>query len=256
MINDIFVTKIGMTQAWTTEGKRIAVTRCRVQPNMVIAARQLSENNSAYTIEVGYGKKLLRTTKKPLRAQLAKSGFSVGVKTIRGIKVDSTESDKIPAAGTTLAVSDVLSLGDVVNVRGTTKGRGFAGGMKRYGYKGGPKTHGQSDRARAIGSIGAGTSPGRVLKGKGMPGHMGDVAVTVKGLTIVHIDTETQEVWISGPVPGSISSDLLVHKLGKTKKVELNYDASGIKLPVEEVKEEAPVEVEEVAEKTAEETKE
>jgi len=89
-----------------------------------------------------------------------------------------------------------------------------------------------------------------------MPGHMGDVAVTVKGLTIVHIDTQTQEVWISGPVPGSISSDLLVHKLGKTKKVELNYDASGIKLPVEEVKEEAPVEVEEVAEKTAEETKE
>ncbi|PIY80560.1 MAG: 50S ribosomal protein L3 [Candidatus Pacebacteria bacterium CG_4_10_14_0_8_um_filter_42_14] len=250
MINDIFVTKIGMTQAWTTEGKRIAVTRCLVQPNMVIATRQLSENNSAYTLEIGYGKKLLRTTKKPLRAQLAKSGFSVGVKTIHGIKVDASESDNIPAAGTTLVVTDILSLGDVVNVRGTTKGRGFAGGMKRYGYKGGPKTHGQSDRSRAIGSIGAGTSPGRVLKGKGMPGHMGDVAVTIKGLTVVHIDPKTQEVWLSGPVPGSITSDLLIHRLGKTKSVNLNYDASGIKQPTEEVKEE------EAKEEVSEETKE
>jgi len=249
MINDIFVTKIGMTQAWTKEGKRIAVTRCRVQPNMVIAARQLSENNSAYTLEIGYGKKLLRTTKKPLRAQIAKSGFSVGAKSIRGIKIDATESDKVPAVGTTLVLSDILSLGDVVNVRGTTKGRGFAGGMKRWGFKGGPKTHGQSDRARAIGSIGAGTSPGRVYKGKKMAGHMGDVTATVKGLTVVHIDAKEQEIWLSGPVPGSVSSDLIVHKLGKNKQVDLNYDASGIKQQEEATPEEPATE-------PAEETKE
>lgn len=103
---------------------------------------------------------------------------------------------------------EILSEGLPVTVSGKSKGKGFAGGVKRYGFAGGPKTHGQSDRHRAIGSIGAGTFPGKVWKGKKMPGRMGGEKVTVKGLSIVQVAQQEKIVYISGAVPGSVNSSV------------------------------------------------
>lgn len=107
---------------------------------------------------------------------------------------------------------NLLAVGLEVSVSGTSKGKGFAGGVKRYSFAGGPKTHGQSDRHRAIGSIGAGTFPGRVWKGKKMPGRMGNEKVTVKGLRIIRLFPEENIVYISGAIPGGPNSnvDILV----------------------------------------------
>ena len=101
--------------------------------------------------------------------------------------------------------------------------------MKRHGFHGGARTHGQSDRMRAVGSIGAGTTPGRVLKGKRMPGHFGTDTITIKGLVVLHVDPQTQELWLSGPVPGSFNSLLTIYKTNGQKKIELNKKASGIR---------------------------
>ena len=183
-------------------------------------------------LEIGYGTKKLKNMTKPLKTTLEKSGFSVGVKRIRGIRV--TDAENMPKVGTTLSVSDILQVGDVVQVRGTSKGTGFTGAMKRHNFKGGPKTHGQSDRARAVGSIGMGTTPGRVIKGKRMPGHSGDLIVAVKGLVVLHIDPVQKEIWLSGPVPGSIKSIVRIQKENATKKIEILRKQSGLPEEVEE----------------------
>ena len=235
MLTDIFVTKIGMTQAWTKSGKRLAVTRVKVGTNAIISKNEVSvlEKNSTKRIslpctivEVGYGTKKLKNVNKPLRVQLEKSGFLQGVSKVRGIRV--FENAEAITVGETIAINQVLEVGDVVKVQGISKGRGFAGGVKRHGFHGGPKTHGQSDRHRAVGSIGAGTTPGRVWPGKKMPGHYGSVAKTVSGLVVVHIDDASGEVWLSGPVPGSIMGDLRISKMGTSKSIPLDREASSL----------------------------
>lgn len=263
MLNDFFVTKIGMTQAWTKDGKRLAITRCAVQPNLVVNTNSLEVlDNKSMTrqtkpvtiFEIGYGRKKLKNMSKPLRSKLEKGGFSLGAKNLRGVRVDGDASDI--QVGQSINVDQVLSVGDVVQVQGLSKGRGFAGGVKRYGFKGGPRTHGQSDRERAVGSIGAGTTPGRVLKGKRMPGGYGNDNITVTGLVVVHIDTDSGELWLSGPVPGSMKSSVRIRKTGESKSVLLDNDASGIKVkPTPEENNTPEVESETPAEKPEAETK-
>jgi large subunit ribosomal protein L3 len=230
-----------MSQAWDKTGKRLCVTRCKVGSNVVLATQP--QNPNQYLI--GFGTKKLKNMTKPLRTIVEKSGFSSGVTQIRGVNVTPDQSDQAETIkpGTLIKAEEVLKVGDVVSVQGTSKGRGFAGAMKRHGFHGGPATHGQSDRARAVGSIGAGTTPGKVLKGKKMPGHYGTDTKTVSGLVVLHIDTDSQEVWLSGPVPGSLTSAVKISPIGKTKSIELDADASGIVLP-------APAEVTESAEAT------
>jgi large subunit ribosomal protein L3 len=123
------------------------------------------------------------------------------------------------AVGDAIPVDQVFQLGDIIQVTGVSKGRGFAGVMKRWGFKGGPKTHGQSDRWRAAGSIGQGTSPGRVHKGKKMAGHYGVETITVRNLQVVNILPEANQIWISGPVPGS-TNGLVEIKVTKEAKFE------------------------------------
>lgn len=235
MLTDIFVTKLGMTQAWTKGGKRLAVTRVKVGHNAVIGKTETTvlDKNSikrdtlpCTILEVGFGEKKFKNVHKPLRTKLEKGGFSHGVRSIRGVRVFENADEY--SVGDTITVDKVLSVGDVVKVQGLTKGRGFAGAIKRHGFHGGPKTHGQSDRHRAVGSIGAGTTPGRVWPGKKMPGHYGNVAKTVSGLVVLHIDAESGEVWLSGPVPGSIMCDLKISKTGKSKTVEIDRVASAL----------------------------
>ncbi len=232
MITDFFVTKLGMTQAWTKEGKRLAVTRCSAPANMVVGKQ--NQELPFTVLEIGYGTKKLSNVHKPLRNRLQQGGFSVGVKKVSGTRV-ANDSESVPSVGSTITVSEVLTIGDVVQVQGTSKGKGFAGAVKRYGFAGGPKTHGQSDRHRAVGAIGNRTTPGRVWLGKRMPGHMGSETVTVTGLTVVYIDTTTSEIWLSGPVPGAIFSELKITKVGVNKPIELDTAASQVVMTEESV---------------------
>jgi len=224
MMTQVFATKQKMTQAWTKMGKRLAVTQLSVVNNIVIE-QKLDDQQVPISFEIGYGKKKLKNVPKPLRSRIEKSGFSVGA---QHIKVVTAEKNTTLKPGDTVSVQDILTVGDIVKVQGITKGRGFAGAMKRHGFKGGPKTHGQSDRARAVGSIGQRTTPGRVFKGKRMPGHYGVDTQTVMGLIVIYVNPETQMVWLSGPVPGHMQGVVQITKTGKTKKVELDEKDSGI----------------------------
>ncbi len=238
MLNDLFATKTGMTQAWTRNGKRLAVTRCIVGDNIILGKQEAqvldkkSQNRKTVPctiLEVGYGTKKLKNVTKPLRSRLEKGGFTLGIGQIEGVRVFEVEADNPDLQiGQTITADQVLSVGDVVQVQGVSKGKGFTGAVKRYGFAGGPKTHGQSDRHRAVGSIGAGTTPGRVWPGKKMPGRHGTANITVRGLVVLYIDPETGELWLSGPVPGSINGSLRITKMGEKRNLELDKENSGI----------------------------
>jgi len=253
MLNTIFATKLGMTQAWSTAGKRLAVTKCRVTGNFVVGeqnvkaqeiTRQGKLMKDCRIVEVGYGEKKLKNVNKPLRSRMEKSGFSQGVMVVKGLRRfdETAETSAELVVGQTIKAEQVLTVGDVVSVQGTSKGKGFAGVVKRYGFAGGPATHGQSDRERAVGSIGNRTTPGRVFKNKRMHGHMGTDTKTVLGLVVLHVDPATQEVWLSGPIPGSVTGLVQIEKTGTQKGVELDFSMLDIKpaaAPVVETKEEA-----------------
>ena len=246
MLDAIFATKLGMTQAWSKNGKRLAVTKCKADSNLIVGQQSSTVTDKATRIwnkqpqtilEVGFGTKKQKNMKKPLRTRLTKSGFSLGVKHIQGVHYTVPQESPLKV-GDSLSLDQVLSVGDVVRVQGISKGRGFAGGMKRHGFHGGPATHGQSDRARAVGAIGAHTTPGRTWPNQRMPGHYGVDTKTVSGLVVLHVDSATKEVWLSGPVPGANTSTVRIEKTGQKKAVELDLVAIGL-APAEPVKEEA-----------------
>jgi large subunit ribosomal protein L3 len=220
MLNTIFATKIEMSQAWSKQGKRLPITKLKVEANAVISSKQTQDGQQ--TLEIGYGLKKLKNLKKPVQEQVKKSGYAFGVKQIKGVKWAAQEETVAPSVGSTLNLAEIIQVGDEVAIQGETKGRGFAGAVKRYGFHGGPKTHGQSDRTRAVGSIGSGTTPGRVWKGKRMPGHYGCETKTVAGLVIVHVDAANNEIWVNGPVPGSRNSIVKISKTGQSRDIQLN----------------------------------
>lgn len=236
MIDSIFSTKLDMTQVWSKQGKRYPVTRCVVQNNLIVARHELKNNpyrqaknqTESVILEIGYGRKKFKNMTQPLKNKLQKSGFSQGVKQLRGLHLNLTDDADQPQVGAKLKMTDILSVGDVVNIQGLTKGKGFAGVMKKYGFKGGSRTHGQRDRERAPGSIGATTDPGRVWPGKKMPGRMGGVKRTIKNLVVLHLNQKKNEVWLSGPIPGAYNSTIKITKTGQTKDISLDLVASGL----------------------------
>lgn len=259
MLDTIFATKREMTQVWTKQGKRLPVTRCRVDENVILGQQKclVTDRSSSQfaqnphlILEIGYGKKKLKNTTKPLRTIIEKSGFSFGFKQIKGVRIPLNEESEAAIqeykVGKTVEIDEVLSVGDVVKVQGISKGRGFSGVIKRHGMSGGPKTQGQSDRSRAVGSIGSQT-PGKVWKGKRMPGHFGVDNITIANLTVIHIDPDTREVWLNGPVPGHINSIIKINKTGKNNKINLNFEASGIKIKEEKAEEKKEDEIVEQA---------
>lgn len=250
MVQTIFATKIKMGQAWTKSGKRLAVTKLKVDNNVVVAEKQI-ERDGYQAFQIGYGTKKLKNMTKPLKTLLDKSGFSFGVRQLREVKPTEAEGMKV---GDTIKVSDVLHVGDIVHVQGVTKGAGFTGVMKRHGFHGGSRTHGQSDRARAPGSIGNRTTPGRVFKGKRMAGHHGNFNMTVKNLQVVFLDEVNNEVWVNGPIP-SYNSATVRLKVAGNEEFE-GLQAKAVATPVEAVVE-TPVEAqtEAAVEPTTEETK-
>ena len=205
MAEAIFGRKIGMTQVFSTGGEARGVTVVEAGPCVVVQIKT-KERDGYDAIQLGFGTR--KKVNSPLRGHFKKLG---DFRYLREVRVaDPNEYELGQSLG-----ADVFEEGDIVHVVGKSKGRGFAGGVKRHHFAGGPKTHGQSDRHRAPGSIGSGTTPGRVRKGLRMAGHMGDEKVTVKNLRIFQADTDRGVLLIEGNVPGGVNGIIRVTKTGR-----------------------------------------
>jgi len=194
--------KRGMTQVFQPDGTMVAVSVLEVAPNTVTRLR--TPDRDGYTaVQLGTDEKAKLS--KPRAGQL---GDLPSLGTLREFRVDDVSAYEV---GQTLAVADVFAEGDLVDVTGVSKGKGFAGTIKRHNFSRGPKTHG-SDNYRKPGSIGPGTTPGRVYKGLKMGGHMGDDRVTLKKLRVIRVDAERNLILVKGAVPGARNAILLVQK--------------------------------------------
>jgi large subunit ribosomal protein L3 len=194
--------KVGVTQVFQADGTMVAVSVLSVAPNTVTRLR--TPERDGYTA-VQIGTEPSRKLSKPEAGQLRDLPQ---VATIREFRVADVDGFSV---GQTLSIGDLFTAGDLVDVTGISKGKGFAGHIKRHNFKRGPKTHG-SDHHRAPGSIGPGTTPGRVYKGMRMAGHMGDERVTIKKVRIVRTDPERNLLLVKGTLPGSRNALILVKK--------------------------------------------
>jgi large subunit ribosomal protein L3 len=194
--------KRGMTQVFQPDGTMVAVSVLEVAPNTVTRLR--TPDRDGYTaVQLGTDEKARLS--KPRAGQL---GDLPSLGTLREFRVDDVSAYEV---GQTLAVGDVFAEGDLVDVSGVSKGKGFAGHVKRHHFGRGPTTHG-SDHHREPGSIGPGTTPGRVYKGVRMAGHMGDEQVTTKKVRVVRADAEKNLLLVKGSLPGARGSLILVRK--------------------------------------------
>ena len=207
MIPGIIGKKIGMSQVFNDSGKAEAVTVIEAGPCLVTQIKTTAKEGYD-ALQLGFG-----TAKKISKAEQGHLKELGKLRELREFRVDSTADVKV---GDKVDVS-VFKSGDFVNIIGISKGKGFAGVVKRHGFAGGPKTHGQTDRHRAPGAIGATTSPGRVLKGMRMAGHMGNEQITQKGLKVYKTDPEHNLLIVQGAVPGNKNGLLLISKSTKRK---------------------------------------
>jgi large subunit ribosomal protein L3 len=201
--------KIGMTQAFKEDGKRIPVTLIMAGPCPILQIKKL-DRDGYEALQIGFGEKKEKLVIKPLKGHLKKSGTK-SVKVIKEIRVDKIESYK---EGQSIEV-DAFHPGDLVDITGISIGKGFQGGMKKYGWAGGKKSHG-SMHHRAPGSIGASSFPSRVTKGHNMPGRMGGVQRTVQHLEVVKVDKEKHLIAVKGSVPGNKNGYLVIKGSIKT----------------------------------------
>lgn len=202
MIHGIIGRKIGITRVFREDGEAVVVTAIEAGPCFVTQIKSVGkEGYDAIQLGFGEAKKLNSSEKGHLKG-------TPQLNFLREFRVDDVSSSK---RGEQVDVS-FLSPGDLVNIRGISKGRGFAGVVKRHHFAGGPKSHGQSDRHRAPGSIGGGTFPGRVLKGTRMAGHMGHSKVTVRNLKVIGVETDRRLLLVKGAVPGAKGGLLIINR--------------------------------------------
>ena len=198
--------KVGVTQVFQADGTMVAVSVLAIEPNTVTRLR--TEDRDGY-VAVQLGVESAKRLTKPEAGQLKDLPKAAqSLKKIREFRVDSVDEFEL---GQTVALGDLFAEGDLVDVTGVSKGKGFAGHIKRHNFHRGPKTHG-SDHHREPGSIGPGTTPGRVYKGVKMAGHMGDERVTVKKLRVVRADVDKNLLLVKGSLPGPRGSLILVKK--------------------------------------------
>ncbi|MBI4066154.1 50S ribosomal protein L3 [Candidatus Gottesmanbacteria bacterium] len=207
MLNAMLGTKIGQSQAFTPDGKRIPVTVIEAGPCWV---SQIADCGSYRQIQLAFGAN--KHMNKAIAGHIKKAGLEQKPRFLRSFRVSPVGDESDVTLGAEIKVGDVFAVGDAIRVTGTSKGKGFAGVVKRHGFAGGPKTHGQSDRHRAPGSIGSGTTPGRVYKGKRMAGRMGSERVTARGLRVVSINPDTNTLTVKGLVPGGRNGLLIIQK--------------------------------------------
>ncbi len=192
--------KIGMTQIFSKTGDAIPVTAIELGPNKVIQLKKANGKDGYDAVQLGFGtQKPSRKTKAEL-GHFAKAGLEPQ-RFVREIRLDS-EHISLYRADKPVEISDIFEEGQLVDITGTSKGRGFSGVMRRYGFRGFTRTHGTHEFFRHGGSIGTRLTPGMVLKGKKMPGHMGARKVTIQNLKIVSIDSNENLLFVSGGVPG------------------------------------------------------
>lgn len=202
MLSGLIGRKVGMTQVFTEGGTVEAVTAIEAGPCTVTQIKSV-DKEGYNAVQLGFGE--AKRLNSPERGHLGKLGL---FKHLREFRVEDTSDIEL---GHRIDVS-LFQSGDLVDVIGVSKGKGFAGTVKRHHFAGGPKTHGQSDRHRAPGSIGAGTDPGRVLKGHKMAGHMGNRRVTVKRIKVVKADPDRNLLLVGGAVPGARNGLLEIRK--------------------------------------------
>jgi large subunit ribosomal protein L3 len=207
MIEGILGRKLGMTQTFLADGTVVPVTVIEAGPCVVTQVKTV-ESDGYVAVQIGFGE--TKRLNKPERGHLKRLG---NFKHLREFKVNGD----LPALGDKVDVG-IFEENDWVDVTGTSKGKGFAGVVKRHHFRGGPKTHGQSDRHRAPGSIGATTTPGRVYKGTRMAGQMGNVRRTQKGLKVIQADPARNLLLVRGAVPGGRNGLLIIRRAAKGRK--------------------------------------
>jgi len=197
--------KIGMTQVYTEDGMWVGVTAIEAGPCRVLAIKDKS-------VQLGFDlEKKEARVKKPLAGYFKKLNISF-CRVIREIAKDPAKEYKVGEE----IKADLFKSGDFVDVTGTSLGKGFQGGMKRWHWKGGPQTHGSTSHRR-VGSVGSSTTPGRVFRGHHMPGHMGAARVTVQSLEVIKVDTGNNLLLIKGAVPGHKNGYVIVRRAKKRK---------------------------------------
>ena len=207
MIQGFLGRKIGMTQIFREDGRVVPVTVIEAGP-CVVTQIKTRETDGYEAVQLGFGE--VKRLNQPKAGHLKASQQRRYLREIKATDVSEFE------VGQSLGV-DLFEEGEILDVIGKSKGRGFAGVMKRWGFHGGPRTHGQSDRARAPGSIGAGSTPGRVLKGLKMAGHMGNSRVTVRHLKVMEADADRNLLLLKGAVPGAQNSLLIIRRSRRTR---------------------------------------
>ena len=200
----IVATKVGMTQVWDDENRIVPVTVLRVQPCRVVQIKT-PERDGYSALQVTYGQRDPRKLTMPESGHFAAAGVDAGVELVE-LRLDDVSGYEV---GQTIA-ADTFSAGDLVDVTGVSKGKGFAGTMKRHGFGGLPASHGAHRVHRAPGAIGACATPARVFKGQRMAGRMGNERVTTMNLTVVEADAEREIVLVRGSVPGPKKSTVLI----------------------------------------------
>jgi large subunit ribosomal protein L3 len=197
--------KLGMTQIFETTGQVVPVTVIEAGPCPVVQVRT-QEKEGYQAVQLGFGqKKEIRASKAEI-GHASKAGLTAAPEVLHEFAL---EGGQPPTVGDQVTV-EAFTVGTKVKVTGTTKGRGFQGVMKRHGFGGGRASHGATRIHRAPGSIGAGTNPSRVIKGKRMPGHMGDVQQTVRNLRIAKVDAERNLIYLRGAVPGPVNGVVFI----------------------------------------------
>jgi len=207
MSQGIIGKKLGMSQIFRDNGEVAAVTAIEAGPCTITQVKTAAKDGYN-AIQIGFGD--AKKSKSPKREQ------PKGVKQFKYLREFMSGEREAAEVGQKIDVS-LFNVGDLVNVTGVSEGKGFAGVVKRHHFAGGPKTHGQSDRHRAPGSIGATTSPGRVFKGTRMAGHMGDQQVTARNLEVFEADPARNLLLVRGAVPGSRNGLLLIKKSDRGK---------------------------------------
>ena len=206
MKNFILGTKVGMTQIFDESGKCTPVTVVLAGPCTVIQKKTQDTDNYS-SVKIAYGEVDKKKLNKPEQGVFDKLELN-GFKHLKEFRPEDVEAFEI---GQVITVTDMFKDGDSIDVSGTSKGKGYQGAIKRHGQKIGPKTHG-SKYHRGVGSMGANTDPGKVFKGKKMPGHMGSERVTVQNLTIVKVDGERNLLLVKGAIPGPKGGLLEIRK--------------------------------------------
>lgn len=212
MVNGILGKKLGMTQVFTADGQRLPVTVVETGPCVVVQKKTV-EADGYNALQLGFQEKRQQRVNKP-EAGHFKSAAKGAFKHLQEVGIDDADDY---AVGDEITCEAVLSAGEQVDVTGTSKGKGFQGVIKRWGFSGGRASHG-SHFHRAPGSIGMSATPSKVFKGKKMPGQMGNERVTTQGLQVVEVRADQNLVLIKGAVPGSKNGIVMIRKSVKSVK--------------------------------------